>query len=239
MVYTPYSITDITLRTCPQCLSDEHDYNFETQTCVKCAMTAQPRKRKRTMLNYSTAIFLDEDSGVRAIAVTYDKIDLDKDTSKMKWTAPYLSGGSLPKDCRLHKTCETSIKVGDFVVVPSKTRHGFTVCKVVAVDCEVDHEAEGDCHWIAPVGNGGVNVEEFEHLRQQEDIIITAIKKGEAKKKRKKMAKSFKKGMDGDLPKMIAFGAKTEPASPVGSARPAPAVKSGPPVRPGTPPTGN
>lgn len=177
-------------------------------------------------MNYSTAIFLDESSGVRAVAVTYDTIDLDKDITKMKYSAPYLSGGSLPKECRLHKTMDPDISVGDFVVVPTKTRLGFTVCKVVAVDCEVDFEAEGECHWIADT----VDVAKFEHYRQQEDVVIAAIKKGEAKKKQKKMAKSFKKGLDGDLPKLIAFG--EAPAAPVATssaasraeARPAPAA---------------
>ena len=82
-------------------------------------------------MNHSTAIFLINND-VRAIAVTYEKIDLAKDTTKMmKYQAAYLSGGRLPDGAVVFKTMDTAIKVDDFVIVPTDTRHGMTVCKVV------------------------------------------------------------------------------------------------------------
>lgn len=77
-------------------------------------------------MNYSTAIFLIN-KDVRAIAVTYEKIDMNQDTTKMKFSAPYLSGGKLPTGATVFKTMDPKVKVDDYVTVPTDTRHGMTV----------------------------------------------------------------------------------------------------------------
>ena len=61
-------------------------------------------------MNYSTAIFLISDE-VRAINVTYER---DGDAKRT-----------------LFKTFSKTIKIDDYVVVETNTRHHMTVCKVV------------------------------------------------------------------------------------------------------------
>jgi len=132
--------------------------------------------------NYSTAIFLIN-SNVRAIAVTYEKIDLTKDTTQMKYQPAYLSGGKLPDGAAVFKTMDPDIKVDDFVIVPTDTRHGMTVCKVVATDIEIDLQSDKECHWIV----GTVDTSEFESVRQQEEKAIVAIKAGKVKAEQDKL----------------------------------------------------
>lgn len=139
-------------------------------------------KDRNPQMNYSTAIFLIN-KDVRAIAVTYEKIDLNKDTTQMKYQPAYLSGGKLPVGAVVFKTMDQDIDVNDYVIVPTDTRHGMTVCKVVATDIEVDFESDQECHWIV----GTVNTHGFEQIRQQEEKAILAIKAGEVKNKQDKL----------------------------------------------------
>jgi len=90
-----------------------------------------------------------------------------------------LSGGKLPNGATVFKTMDPKIKVDDFVIVPTGTRHGMTVCKVVAADIEIDLESDKECHWIV----GTVDTTEFEKIRQLEEQAIIAIKAGEVKAK--------------------------------------------------------
>lgn len=133
-------------------------------------------------MNYSTAIFLIN-KDVRAIAVTYEKIDMDKDTTKMKFNAPYLSGLKLPAGATIFKTMDQEIKIDDYVIIPTNTRHGMTVCKVVAVDVDIDFDNNHDCSWIV----GTVDTAPFEKIRQEEEKAIILIKAGEVKKKQAKL----------------------------------------------------
>ena len=164
-------------------------------------LPTQPlNQRKEPMtnsMNYSTAIFLDEKSEVRAIAVTYEEIHTDQDTTKMMpYTAPYLSTDKLPAGAIVKKTLDQSIKVGDFVVVPTNTRHQMTVCKVVAVDVEVDLDSSAECHWVI----AKIDTAKFETVRQQEAAFIAALRRGAVAKKRKRASKAFMKGIKGNLP---------------------------------------
>ena len=162
--------------------------------------------------NYSTAIFLIN-KDVRAIAVTYEKIDLSKDTTQMKYTAAYLSGGKLPEGAVVFKTMDPTIKVDDYVIVPTDTRHGMTVCKVVAVDIEVDFDSTKECHWIV----GTVNTHEFEQIRQQEEQAIIAIKTGEVKNRQDKLRTDLMAAL-GDhvlnIPMQNVIEHKPQPAAP-------------------------
>lgn len=137
-------------------------------------------------MNYSTAIFLIN-RDVRAVAVTYDKIDVNQDTTKMKYQPAYLSGGKLPDGAVIFKTMNQDVKVNDFVIVPTDTRHGMTVCKVVAADIEVDFDSDKDVHWIV----GVVNTVDFERVRQEEEKAILAIKAAETNKRRDELSQSL------------------------------------------------
>ncbi|MCK5444990.1 MAG: hypothetical protein KAI73_05155 [Rhodospirillaceae bacterium] len=156
-------------------------------------------------MNYSTAIFLIN-TDVRAIAVTYEKIDLAQDTTQMKYQPAYLAGGQLPKDAVVFKTMNKDIKVSDFVIVPTDTRHGMTVCKVVATDIEIDYDSDKECHWLI----GTVNTANFEEIRQQEEKAILAIKAAEVNTKREELSKSLIANL-GNNAKQIPMLNKTEP----------------------------
>lgn len=151
-------------------------------------------------MNYSTSIFLIN-KDVRAIAVSYDKIDMDADTTKMKFQPAYLSGGGVPKGAEIYKTMDQSIKINDFVVVPTNTRHGMTVCKVVAIDVEIDFESDEDCHWIVD----NVSMENFEKTRQAEDQAIQAMKAAQVNKKRNELSDTMLANMGDDIPKLEMF----------------------------------
>ena len=166
-------------------------------------------------MNYSTAIFLIDPS-VRAIAVTYEKIDMDQDTTKqMKYQSAYLSGGNLPKGATIFKTLDQDIEVGHFVIVPTDTRHGMTVCKVVAVD------VSSECHWIV----GTVHTFDFESIRQQEEAAIMQIKKKEVAKRREELSNTLRSNIGDDIPR-ISLAPVTQP---INEETPAPApIQSAP-----------
>lgn len=163
--------------------------------------------------NHSTAIFLINDK-VRAIATTYEEIDLGKDTTKMKFQPEYLSGGKLPKGAVVFKTMDPDIKVDDFVVVPTDTRHGLTVCKVVAVDIEIDFSSDKECHWVIET----VDTTEFERLRQEEEKMILAIKSAETNQEREKLSEALIANL-GNGVKQIPLLDKESPADNKGNGK--------------------
>ena len=110
-------------------------------------------------MNYSTAIFLIN-THVRAILATYEE------------------GESATRT--LFKTLNEDIGVGDFVVVPTESRHHMTVCKVVETDVDVDFEDATSVKWII----GRVDAAEYEQTLEQEAKAIQAIKSAEMRKKR-------------------------------------------------------
>lgn len=74
-------------------------------------------------MNYSTAVFLLNPQ-VRCIACTYE---VDKDEK----LAARVSFKSLDKE----------VTAGDLVLVPTGTRHGYTVVKVVETDIDSDFDS--------------------------------------------------------------------------------------------------
>lgn len=128
-------------------------------------------------MNYSTAIFLISDS-VRAVEATYEA-----DTEKT--TAPRT----------VFKTLNSDIKVGDYVVVPTNTRHNMTVCKVAAVDIEIDLETTEEIAWII----GTVDRADFEDLKRQEDEAIAKIKSAEKRRKREQLRRDLLADAEDDL----------------------------------------
>ena len=150
------------------------------------------------MKNLSTAIML-LDERVRAVAVTYEKIDYDEDTTKqMKYSPAYLASGKLPKGAVLFKTMDESIKVGSYVIVPTNTRHSMTVCKVVGVDVVVDFDDPNEIYWIV----GTVDTAPFEQIRQDEEQVLIAMKKSADAKKREEARAAFAESVPDNLPRI-------------------------------------
>lgn len=110
-------------------------------------------------MNYSIAVFLIN-KNVRAVMGTYESDDNAKRT--------------------LFKTLDESIAVGDFVVVPTDTRHKMTVVKVVEVDVDVDFDAPGPVQWVI----GRIDRSGHDKVLAQEAVAVQAIKSAELRKKR-------------------------------------------------------
>ena len=108
-------------------------------------------------MNYSTAIFLINEHA-RAVAVCYE-----------------------PDGKRtIFKTLDPEVEVDDLVVVETDTRHGYTVCKVVEVDIDLDMDSQQDVRWIV----SRLDTSHHDELRGQETEAIKAIKSAELRKKR-------------------------------------------------------
>lgn len=119
--------------------------------------------------NYSTAVMLFNPN-IRAIGVSYDPEEY-----------------KLNKKTYTYKTLDETIEVGDFVVVPTSTRHGFTVVRVEEVDVEIDFESSMEIKWIGD----RVNHEVFEKITQEEKTWIDQMKKAQVRKKREDLKNSM------------------------------------------------
>ena len=113
-------------------------------------------------MNYSTAIFLISDA-VRGVMVAYEADE----------NAPLT----------FFKTLNSNIKVDDYVVVPTNSRHKMTVCQVREVDVEPDFDLREDVKWII----GTVDRADFEDIQAQESTAITRIQSAEKRKKREEL----------------------------------------------------
>lgn len=121
-------------------------------------------------MNLTTAVFLINDDA-RAIMVTYEVDTI---------------GRNAPRT--MFKTFDKSIKVDDYVVVPTDTRHNLTVCKVVETDVDVDFDSSAQVSWIV----GRVDLADVTQIKAQEDKAVEAIKAAEKLKKRKELSESMK-----------------------------------------------
>ena len=125
-------------------------------------------------MNYSTAIFLISDKA-RAVMVTYEEHEGAPQT--------------------MYKTFNPDIKVGDYVVVPTTTRHHMTVCKIAEVDVEPDFDAAKDVDWII----GTVDPADYEDLKAQEADAIVKIRSAEKRRKREDLRNALIADAEDDL----------------------------------------
>lgn len=129
-----------------------------------CNLIQQEKK-----MNYSTAVMLIN-TNIRAIKVTYE-LDTDK-LRQQRYT---------------YKTLDASIKVGDYVIVPTETRHNMTVCRVEEVDVDVDFEDSTEIKWIVDRVNKG----DHDNILKEESKWIEALKQSEKRRKREEIKKSM------------------------------------------------
>lgn len=122
-------------------------------------------------MNYSTAVFLIN-KNVRAVAAIYEP---DTDTKKFPRT--------------IFKTLDATIKVGDYILVPTDTRHKMTINKVVEADVDIDLESSVKMDWVI----GVVDREEFERVTKMEENAIAQIKSAEKRKKQEELRESLLK----------------------------------------------
>lgn len=125
-------------------------------------------------MNYSTAIFLINPK-VRAIAAIYEP---DTDNRKAPRT--------------VFKTFDQTIEVGDYILVPTDTRHKMTVNKVVEVDVEPDLESGAQMNWVI----GAVERGPYEEVLAQESRAIDLMKAAEKTHAREELRKKMMAHVD-------------------------------------------
>ena len=138
-------------------------------------------------MNYSRAIFLISDQ-CRAVLVTYEAKDY--------------------ADKTMFKTLDPAIKVDDYVVVPTDTRHKMTVCKVAAVDVDPALEDSRQLEWIV----GTVDRASFVDIAAQERDAIEKIKAAETRRKRAELRKTLLADAEEEVKALPIYSMKTEAA---------------------------
>ncbi|MBM61936.1 MAG: hypothetical protein CL484_03170 [Acidobacteria bacterium] len=125
-------------------------------------------------MNNSALIFLINDD-VRAVRCSYEPLraaatDLEIDANTY-----------------VFKTMDPDLQVGDYVVIPTDTRHRHTVVKVEAVDIELDFDTDIQLKWIID----RVDDTAYQSVLAEEQKAITAIQTAERKRKRRELRESL------------------------------------------------
>lgn len=141
-------------------------------------------------MNYTSAIFLVNDS-VRAISVSYE-LEPDGKTGK----GPFV----------LFKSMDADLRPGDYVVVPTDTRHKLTVVRVEEVDKEVDLDSSHQFEWIV----GPVSTFSYKAILASEVRAIDTIKSAEKKARQDEL----KAKLLADNPAIQALSELEEPGHP-------------------------
>lgn len=137
----------------------------------------------------SRKVFVVNDN-VRGILCIYDAEPADKP-------------GSVPRT--FFKTFDKSIKVGDFLIVPTTTRHNMTVVKCVAVDVECEIELTTPCEWVV----GIVDRSTYQRIVEGENEMLNTIRSAEKMKMRKELADAVLADA-GDKVKTLAIAKMTD-----------------------------
>lgn len=127
-----------------------------------------------SLSNPSLAAFL-LDNGPRCISVSYDR------TSDR-------TGKDIPIDVKSFKTFDTTLKVGDLVVVPTDTRWGFTVGRVEAVDTRVNYSSPEITRWVA----SKVDREGYKAILDQEEVLLGKVGQAQELKAKRELADELK-----------------------------------------------
>jgi len=122
-------------------------------------------------MNYSSVIFLIN-KNVRAIAAIYEPDQEHKKSPRI-----------------IFKTLDATIGVGDYVLVPTETRHKMTINKVVEVDVEIDLESATKIDWVIST----VDHQEFERVTKMEEKAIEQIKSAQKRKKQEELREALLK----------------------------------------------
>lgn len=125
-------------------------------------------------MNYSTAILVMNPEA-RCVKVIYEP-----DTDHTKQTR------------ELFKTFDKSLKVDDFVVVPTSTRFNLTVCKIVAVDVDDWMDTSKELGWVV----GRVDMADANKVKEAEAKGVEGLKDAEKRKRRRELFASMTEAMD-------------------------------------------
>lgn len=122
-------------------------------------------------MNYSTAVFLINDKA-RIIKASYE-----------------LNSDGTPQSLIAFKTFDSTLVKGDFVVVPTDTRHKLTVVRVEEVDIDTDDYLDfyGEMKWVV----SKVDMQSYSKCLDMEQEAIRTIKSAEKRKKKEELRKTI------------------------------------------------
>jgi predicted Mrr-cat superfamily restriction endonuclease len=120
--------------------------------------------------NPSHAVFLVPGSDARAMLVEYEE--------------------GTPK--KVFKTFDQEIGEGDFVVVPTSTRCGMTVVKVVEPDCDFDLSSSTEMDWIVCK----VDRDGYEEILNREAGLIKAVRQADKRRRMAELGNALMEGMN-------------------------------------------
>lgn len=113
----------------------------------------------------------------------------------------------------IFKTLDQSIKKDDLVVIPTKTRVGFTVAAVKAVDVDFDLESNEPIAWIA----GAFDPSDYNTTLKQEIEGVAKVRRMEIDKKRAELATAIAGDKAGEL-QALAIAQPAHMANPAAAA---------------------
>lgn len=137
-------------------------------------------------MNNSLAVFLISDEA-RALTYSYDKDVEGKGIN----TSPA-------------KTLDPDLKVGDFVVVPTTSRHRMTVVRVESIDDEIDFDNDRNYPWVID----RVNDEHHKETLAKEGAALSAITAARKKKKRQELKEMLLEDTDDAVKALPIYTAK-------------------------------
>lgn len=129
------------------------------------------------MTNHSRVVFVVNDD-VRCVLCSYEG-DWKQDNGKIvppprdQWTE--------------YKTFNQNLKVGDFVVVPTNTRHGMTVVRVEEINVTPDVKSSKTMNWVIDV----VDRAGYEDVLEVEKGMIDQIKVIDRERERREIRKTI------------------------------------------------
>ncbi len=104
------------------------------------------------------------------------------------------------------KSLDTEIVVGDFIVVPTDTRHGMTVMRVEEVDMEPLIESDSKIEWAI----GIVDKNGFEEMERIEREIQSKIASAKRRKKQEELKAELLADMEEADLKVLDFAGDTQ-----------------------------
>lgn len=94
------------------------------------------------------------------------------------------------------KSLDPTLKKDDIVIVPTKTRVGFTCVKIVEADVSVDVDTGTDMAWIV----GKVDTAANTKLLEDEAVVVSKIKKAQDLNRRRGTCEEPSTGRSGRTP---------------------------------------
>lgn len=144
-------------------------------------------------MNYSSAIFLVRDD-VRLVSVSYE-VDAE---------------GNGKRPFYQFKTMDPTLAVGDYVNMPTDTRHKMTVARIEEVDLEVDLDSPAQLSWII----SKVDTVSYVSIVQAEADAILVMKSAEKNRRRTELREK----LIADNPELNTFKNVTTTALPAPAA---------------------